>query len=159
MTVRAYFSAESESDVKGLAEEILEDLRPRMERAVVEGAGIFAERTRQLLGRPVEREAAEVAFAKRSGDVVRLRGSRRMGAEDGAPPRRDTGELQGSITTKPPRWTKRSVRVEWGSPLPQAGRLEWGGRDRTGRYIPPHPYMRPAEEAARDEVDRRLEEI
>jgi hypothetical protein len=40
-----------------------------------------------------------------------------------------------------------------------AARLEFGGRDKRGRYLPPHPYARPAEEIARPIVDALMAEI
>lgn len=120
--------------LEGLADEILEDLEPRAIAAVNDGTEIIARKARELLGR--------------KGPPI-----------TGAPPAYGSGELQGSIETVPAKKRGNSIRGSYGSKLPQAGRLEWGGKDRKGRYVSPHPYLRPAEELTRAEVEKRLDEI
>jgi hypothetical protein len=154
----------SDATTEGLADELFEELRPRMEAAITKGGTKIVERARSLLSRPAE-SASVVSFRMRGkvfrkkGRKVEFAGTTHAGAAAGEPPRMRTSELRDSVEAKPPRWTKSSVRVEYGSALPWAGRMEWGGKDNKGRYLPPHPFIRPAEEQMRQEVERILEEL
>lgn len=135
-------------DATGMAEKILDVyIRPSAEDAVERGAQLIAERMRALVSRPY----AGTAAAK------------------GEPPRQREGQLADSIDSGPAEWKERtgrrerpskwSVRAPFGSDLPQAGRLEFGGTDKRGRRILPHPYLRTAVAESRARVDRILESV
>ncbi len=120
--------------LQGLADELMEDMEPRMLAAVDAGARILLNAVREELskiGRPVA----------------------------GGAPRMRTGRLIRSLRQETSKAFTRTVRGRVKSPEPYAGRLEWGGKDKRGRYIPPHPYWRPAEEKARSKIEAAMDEL
>lgn len=130
--IRAKIEGDS---LEGLADEIYEgELEPRMVAAVNDAT--------EILERAVEREL-----------------SRRGPPREGDAPAYRTGELHKSIHRTPAKKRKRSVRGDVRSQLEQSARLEFGGTDSKGRYLPPHPYWRPAEEAAKGAILDRMDEI
>lgn len=118
----------------GVGMEMLDELAPRAEAALRDGSQILLEEMRRTLSR--------------HGPPL-----------PGEPPAQVTGELKNSLETRPPRRSGRLISQETGSPLAQAGRLEYGGSDRLKRYIPPHPWGRVAEAKAESAIERRLEEL
>lgn len=155
--IRAHVDGET---LEGLGDEILDDLEPRLVTAGTRAAEIAVAHAKQIVGRPVTRsERGEIAFNRQDGDTVQFGGRRRVKATAGEPPRKDRGDLQRSLHAKPAKVRKRSVEVPWGSDLPEAGRMEWGGKDKRGIYLPPHAYLRPAEAQAKAEIDAVLEDV
>lgn len=122
-------------DTRGLADSLLDEIRPAAEAAVLHGADMLVD------------EAVAILRAPRSSP-----------AAAGEPPAMITGELADSIERIPVSWPFPFV-VESGakSDLPQAGRLEFGGSDKTGRRIAPHPFLRTAGERARARIYREME--
>jgi hypothetical protein len=119
-------------------EEMVPELMERVERA----AEFLAADARKAVGRQRRRAVKLTAEGKRGL---------------GVPPAMISGELQRSIQAGKAERTARMVRAPWGSDLKQAGRLEFGGRDRTGRYIPPHSFMRYTQNRRRGPVRKILE--
>ena len=130
--------------IEGFADELYAELEPAMERAVKDAAEIL--------------DAAVHPLLQRRGEPI-----------PGGPPAKITGELDESIKPLPIRKRKRSIRGGVGvwvddsakrhEIAKKAAALEYGGTDKKGRYHPPYPFMRPAEEMARERIERRLEEL
>lgn len=104
-------------------------------------------------------EAAVDRAADRMVIAIQATLSRTGEPRAGAAPAKRTGELRLSIQRKPVRRRASSVSAEYGSDLPQAGRLEFGGKDRRGRYLAPHPYVRPTEEQIGAELQAIMEDL
>lgn len=145
--VRAFVSGD---DLTGLSDELLDDLLPQMIAANDEAVGILAAEIRTNLSRT-------------TGTGRPYRGKKRKGqraAGPGAAPVRQSGELYRSVKEMASR--RKGSRVEGYVRIdhPGAGRLEFGGRDKRGRYHPPHPFARPADVTAepkiREAIDRAL---
>lgn len=139
--IRGYVTGEK---VEGLADELYAELEPRMVSAVEDASRIL--------------DAAVHPLLQRRGKPI-----------PGGPPAKVTGELDRSIRPLPIRKQKRGVRGGVGvwvddpkerSRIAQkAAALEYGGTDKKGRYHPPYPFMRPAEEQARERIEKRLEDL
>lgn len=146
--VRAFVAGDR---LTGLSDELLGDLLPQMVTAVDAGVEILRDEIRDQLSRSI-------------GTGRPYRGQKRKGqraAAEGEPPARHSGELYEAVkaTGKAKRKGSRVegyVRIDF----PGAGMLEFGGKDKKGRYHPPHPYARPADMAAApkiyDAIDARL---
>lgn len=129
--------------VELLAEDLYAELIPSMERKVKEASDLLALRLKQTVGRST--------------------------STPGGPPAKRTGELQRSLNPLPVRRTKTSVRAGAGVWVDnaeerqriarKAAALEYGGKDKKGRVHPPYPFLRPTEEAAREEILRILEDV
>jgi hypothetical protein len=76
----------------------------------------------------------------------------------GAPPRLRTKELRDSLHKKAPEIKGAHGRIEVGTLLVWAARVHWGGADKTGRRIAPHPFIAEAEDAAREEINELFRE-
>lgn len=132
----------SELELAGLGDEIWDVLQPRAEAAVGDGVGMIV-------------AAARVNLARR-------RGTRQSAAPAGAAPELDEGELLQSVKAGKLKRTKYSVRADYGSDHVSAGLHEFGGtvkQDGEVHRFPARPYLRPAEEQTRAEVEKRLEEV
>lgn len=129
-----------------------------MIRARVSGEGFDLERDLEEEFFPRAEKAMDRA-ADRMVQGIRQTLARTGEAQPGAPPAFRTGELSGSIERRPVRRRKNSVAADYGTALPQGGRLEFGGKDSKGRYIHPHPYVRPTEEREREEIEQILEDL
>lgn len=131
-------------EIEVFAETLYEELRPAMEERVRAASELMAGRLRTVLSR--------------IGEPI-----------PGLPPARVSGELQESMNPLPLRVTKTSVRSGAGVWVDdpeerariarKAAALEYGGTDRKGRVHPPYPFLRPTEEALRDEIERMLEDL
>lgn len=138
--IRAYVSGD-EQELADLANEMYEELQPRMIRAVEAGAAVLHGTVRQLLSRITPEDEKPTP---------------------GGPPARRTGELHDAIQVRPGKKRGLSVVASVGvwHPSPKersriarkAAALEYGGRDQKGRVHPPYPFMRPAEQASAEEV-------
>ncbi len=129
----------TEADLLGMVEESREELMASVE--------------------PRLNEAVDVVVRAAKSNLARQRGTRATAAAPGQPPEYDTGELHDSVKPMRIRKTKYAIRKEYGSEHPSAGLHEWGGtvtRNGVKRTYPPRPYLRPAEEASAEEVDRIL---
>lgn len=151
--IRCYIE---EAAVDGLADEIYEDLEPRMIEKVQEASEILADEMRSLL--------------KRKGPP-----------RPGEPPAYVKGELHDSITTRPVKKSGRRVVGGAGSTdHAKAASLEYG---RIGAHVVgtrkgkrtwkkkmvksvevlsrvlPFPFMRPAEERAASRMEAKLDEV
>ncbi len=109
----------------GFEESVLEAMRPGAQELVEQGAEIILEEWDRMLSR--------------KGPPV-----------EGAAPAEVKGELRRSLTKTAPTWRgKNRVYADVGIPGESAGgefaaRLEFGGTDKDGNYLPPHPHKRPA---------------
>jgi hypothetical protein len=134
MTVRVKVEGD---DLDGFADAMLEDLEPRLVRAADRAASGMVGTIRRILSR---RPAGEEILGP------------------GAPPAYRSGELYNSIVAHPAKASGSAVEAEYGSPLEQAGPLEYGGTWDNGVYHGPHPFIRPAEDEMREEVERIVAE-
>lgn len=129
----------SDSSLEGLSAEVLEQLRPIAEEIVSTGAGILREEIDELL-------------------------SRRGPPVAGGPPAEVMGVLRRSVVWTKPKWVgKHRVQADVGIPGDSDGgeyaaRLEFGGRDEKGVYLPPHPFIRTAGQRTRRRMDTMLDE-
>jgi len=131
-----------ETDALNLAEEALDELMPTLEAAT--------------------QRAAQVIVTEAQLNLRKRQGSRGTASPAGEPPEMDEGDLLRSVKAGRTRKTKYSVRTEYGSEHPAAGLHEFGGTVTKGgakRTYPPRPYMRPAEESSRAEVDRIVDGV
>ncbi|HET7233259.1 MAG TPA: hypothetical protein VFJ16_24825 [Longimicrobium sp.] len=128
-------------------------------------AGLFDEDARELLDEcvPLVNRAAEIIHGE-----ITTRLSRTGAPEPGEAPRRQVGALLASIITE--RAVRRGLSGVWGyvgsgygGPFLEPGflyafRLEHGGADSLGRYMPAHPWFRPSIAAAGPKVDAMLQQ-
>lgn len=128
----------------GMAE--LEKLRPTAEKAV------------ERAGRHLSNAVKKTLTGTRTGRIyVNRRGRKHQASAPGEPPATLTGKLRQSITTSGPIWDGWNVRVEVGSSMPYAARLEYGGVDRRGVRILPRPYFQVTMTREEPAIDRILE--
>lgn len=180
--IQAFVSGE---DLEGFGDELAGELLPRMQRAVDAATEILVEEWKAVASRTSgggtlsggERAVRLNVHATETGGAVFSRKGRRVlrtqsftsragaagthqGAAEGEPLTKLTGEYVRSIERS--RSKRKGNRVEGYaiSRLPWAARQEFGGTDRLGRYLPPHPTARVAEANARrrmlDAIDERL---
>ena len=76
----------------------------------------------------------------------------------GGAPRMRNKELRDSLRKKAPVITGTRGQVDVGTELVWAGRVHWGGADKKGRRIAPHPFIAEAEDAAREEINELFRE-
>lgn len=97
----------------------------------------------------LEREIKTQLSRPGTGEAYRKAGETRRAAAAGAPPALQEGALLRSIghRTLPRRRLRTRERIRVGTPEPYAPALEFGEVKR--RVAAPHPFMRPALEAAR----------
>jgi hypothetical protein len=145
--IRAFVSGDR---LTGLDDELLGDLLPQMIAANDAAVEILADEIRRQLSRTI-------------GTGKPYRGKKRKGqiaAAADAPPVKQTGGLYGAV--KAMKSKRKGNRVDGYVRIDHdgAGMNEFGGHDKRGRYHPPHPFVRPAEEIARpliyDAIDARL---
>jgi len=142
------------------AEALLEELRPKAERAVVAAGIYFSGAIKRTL------------TGTRSGRAYRVskRGPLHIASAPGEPPAVLFGNLRNSIGYSPPSWEDWTVTVEVGVGLGQppkgpakdpettyARRLEWGGVDVRGVRILARPYMEPTRLREQARVEQILE--
>lgn len=130
--------------IDDFADELYEELRPRMVEVVQRASERLAGGLRETLSRV--------------GPPI-----------PGGPPARVTGELQESMQPVPIRRRKTSVAggagvwhsdpAERGRIARKAAALEYGGTDEKGRVHPPYPFLRVTEEQMRDEIEAILEDV
>ena len=148
-----------------LSEELIEELRPRAEQLVMQGALLLETRVKETLS------------GGRSGRVYRVPGTSAatyVASAPGEAPAVLRGNLRNSVGHTRPRWEGDAVSSEVGPGLgkpPKGGpdpgtsyarRMEWGGDHvdkRSGAIIRilPRPYMRPAAERATPEIHALFE--
>lgn len=135
--------------IEGLAKGLIDELRPRAERAVRDGAILL------------EAQVKHVLTGRRHGRPYRVSKTGRLhiASAPGEPPAVLYGRLRNSIAHTDPAWDRDTVESETGTNVRYARRLEHGGRDRRGVYIAPRPYFRPAIEQAEPSIERRLERL
>ena len=144
-------------DVSGLAEELFEELEPRVVRKLEEAGDILADEIRSLV--------------KREGPPV-----------SGGPPAKVTGELLRSIVREPVRKRGRAgfvvkvgstlyaqaASLEYGHAVVRVDGLRQGKRNHKKKlvknrvvlgHVPAYPFMRPAEERATPRIEAKLDEI
>lgn len=133
----------SELDLIDLGDDIWEEIYPRAERALEKGVDVILDRARANLRR-------------------RIGSTPRSASPAGEPPEYDSGELERSLKPGPVRRSKYRIQKSYGSDHRAAGLHEFGGRVVHGEKVqvyPARPYMRPAEEATREELDRIIEDL
>lgn len=94
------------------------------------------------------------AYAKEVDSLL----SRRGDPLPGMPPSEVTGELRRSQERRPARRRGNRIVAEVAYTAEFAGRLELGGADERGRYLPAHPYLRVADVSVEEEITRIAEE-
>lgn len=119
-----------------VADELIEEMIEPAKAAVKDARDLVFEEAKRLLNR------------RTSGPAVA-----------GEPPVRRTGDLERSMAKTPVRVRGRVVDAGWVVKHPGAMRLEVGFVDQRGVRTLPHPWMRPAEENTKDEVEARLQEL
>lgn len=126
--IRGFVAGE---DLEGLSDEFLDDLLPQMVAAVDAGTAILAEEWRSVASRP-------------AGSGRLYRGGHRAAAP-GEPLTRLSGAYLRAIEIGAAK--RKGSRVEGYvvNRAPGAARDEFGGKDRRGVYVPPHPTARVAE--------------
>jgi phage gpG-like protein len=125
----------------GLGDEILLGMQPWAEKEVAFGAELIASNARALLSRESEHAS-----------------------QPGQPPAEHTGKLLKSVKATKPKWNGMEVSAAAGpgAPMTAIGYVqEFGGRVGKDKkvYLPPRPYMRPAEAAAEPVIQARLEKV
>lgn len=135
----------TEAQLDGIGDELWEELEPRTEKALAEGAQLIV-------------DAAQLNLRRR-------RGTGRSTAPAGEAPEFDTGELHDSVKLLGKvRRSKYQVRQGYGSQHPASILHEYGGLTKGGvggvpRRYPARPYLRPAEEQTREAVEARLDAL
>lgn len=123
-------------DLVDLADELLDEVEPRAKEAV--------------------RDARDIVL----GEAKRLLSLRTSGLPtEGQPPVRRTSELYRSLRKLAVSVRGRVISAGFSTAHPGASRLEYGFVDKLGRRTLPHPWLRPAFENTRDQVERRLAEL
>jgi len=146
----------------GLAEDLLEELRPEAEGAVFAAGAYFVSELKTTL------------TGQRSGRVYRVAkrktAPQHQASREGEAPAVLFGHLRNSAGMDEPKWEGRhSVGVHVGIGLGvqedseiaenYALRLEYGGTDSRGVYMAPRPYMQPTVDRVTPRIDAMFAEI
>jgi len=126
-----------------MSDAVLMALRPKAEKAVFRGGQRYANEIKRTL------------TGARHGRTYKVSRTGRLhvAAAPLEPPAVLFGNLRNSVGHTDPHWEGQSVSVEVGPGLTggdesrvstaYARRQEYGGTDKRGVYVPPHPYMAP----------------
>lgn len=152
------FESSKWEGLDGMGEEILRELKPRAENAMMDGLVRFTAELKTTLTGP------------RSGRtyIVSKTGKPHVASAPGEPPAVLFGHLRNSMGHSKPRWNGLTVEGEVGSGLGvsesneqssgYARRLEYGGADSRGVKIEKRPYMEPTVERMEPILTKLFEE-